>query len=120
MCYDSAEPPRELCGTFKITPPEIMNKQSYDFKIDSWALGFVLFELLSNEMPFIYEDKVQYLQSICHDEVDFDRYPIFKVISPAAKDLCLRLLEKDPDLRYSAKEALEHPWMMQKLTSESN
>jgi serine/threonine protein kinase/Ca2+-binding EF-hand superfamily protein len=43
------------------------------------------------------------------------RYESWREVSPAAKDLVLRLLAREPELRLSASEALGHEWV--KLTS---
>ena len=45
------------CGTFDYTPPEIMNKESYDESIDLWALGVVSYELMVGKLPFYKRSK---------------------------------------------------------------
>jgi serine/threonine protein kinase len=64
IVHETSRPLRENGGTFKYMPPEIILRRSYDNKVDSWALGFVLYELLSYSMPFEQEDPAEYRQAI--------------------------------------------------------
>ena len=41
-----------FCGTYEYMAPEIVNKQMYDFKIDVWSLGILLYELTHGYSPF--------------------------------------------------------------------
>jgi len=41
-----------LCGTFEYMAPEMIQKKPYDYKIDIWALGILLFELIQGFAPF--------------------------------------------------------------------
>ncbi len=39
----------------------------------------------------------------------------WSAISPEAVDLCRGLLQRDPKLRYTARQALDHPWITKSL-----
>jgi serine/threonine protein kinase len=39
-----------------------------------------------------------------------ENYPALRNVSPEAKDLLMRLLQKDPTKRISTKQALNHKW----------
>jgi len=41
-----------LCGTYEYMSPEMIQNRPYDYKIDIWALGILLFELISGSAPF--------------------------------------------------------------------
>lgn len=41
-----------LCGTFQYMAPQMIQKKPYDYKIDIWALGILLFELIQGFAPF--------------------------------------------------------------------
>ena len=49
--YDERCPPRSRCGTVTNMAPEMLKRQEYGPKVDVWALGIVLYELLSGELP---------------------------------------------------------------------
>jgi calcium-dependent protein kinase len=55
--------------------------------------------------------------SILTDKVDFGR-SYWKDISGEARDLVEALLQKDPAMRPSAKQALKHPWLRKGTVSE--
>lgn len=46
--YDAADPPTLSCGTKEYVAPEVLKDTGYDYKIDCYSLGIILFELLSN------------------------------------------------------------------------
>ena len=41
-----------LCGTLDYLPPEMVEGQHHDEKVDLWALGILCFELLVGHPPF--------------------------------------------------------------------
>lgn len=41
-----------FCGTPSYMSPEIVNKMDYSYEVDIWALGIVLFKILSGYFPF--------------------------------------------------------------------
>lgn len=49
-------------GTYIITAPEILRKEDYDEKSDCYSLGIVLFELLTNRLPFNWKNKEKFTQ----------------------------------------------------------
>lgn len=50
--YDSKNPPKSCCGTVATMAPEVVLCKPQDFKVDAYALGIVLYELLAFEKPF--------------------------------------------------------------------
>ena len=40
------------CGTPYNMAPEVCNGQNYDFKADIWALGVIMYELVTFKKPF--------------------------------------------------------------------
>ena len=43
---------KTLCGTYEYMSPEMVQNRPYDYKIDIWALGILLFELIAGKAPF--------------------------------------------------------------------
>ena len=42
-----------LCGTLLYIAPEVMKREKYSHKIDLWALGIILYEMLVDDHPFL-------------------------------------------------------------------
>ena len=41
-----------ILGTPLYMAPELFNEDTYNFKVDVWAIGVIVFELLTGEHPF--------------------------------------------------------------------
>ncbi|KAG0176742.1 hypothetical protein DFQ28_000066 [Apophysomyces sp. BC1034] len=98
------------CGTVGYTAPEIVRDQRYSKAVDMWAIGCVLYTLLSGFPPF-YDESIRALT----DKVAKGQYtflsPWWDPISDEAKDLIRNLLCVNPTERYTINEFFEHPWI---------
>lgn len=84
----------------------------YDHKADLFSIGIILCQLLTGWHPFyaIGDDEHKVREKITDPApVDFPN-GVWKLVSRDACDLCKKLLEKDPRNRFSAAQALAHPW----------
>lgn len=52
-CESLDKPLIEFCGTYEYMAPEIVKQQQYTEKVDNWALGVLLYELVHGKSPFI-------------------------------------------------------------------
>ena len=75
-----------------------------------WALGVILHELLTTELPFYSDNALEFKQNIVNQSLKLDDVELWQSVSEEAKDLVNKLLEKDPITRLSAQDALNHPW----------
>ena len=41
-----------FCGTYEYMAPEMLFGNNYDFSIDIWALGVLLYEMVHGHAPF--------------------------------------------------------------------
>lgn len=98
-------------GTPIYVAPEVL-KQSYDHRCDYWSLGVIIYVLLGGEPPFDGESNDEIFEKILGGKLSFEGKKWGK-ISSHAKDLIRKLLEVDPEKRYTAAQALNHPWMKQ-------
>ena len=55
-------------GTPLYMAPEILNENSYDNKIDIWAIGVLTTELLTGHPPFLGKSKEEVYYKICNKE----------------------------------------------------
>jgi len=98
------------CGTPYYVAPEILQGEGYDYKIDTWAAGVLLYVLLSGRLPFSGDSDVELFRAILETELVWKK-PQFDTVSAEAKDLILRLMTKDPAKRYDSAQALEHVFL---------
>lgn len=69
--------------------------------------------MIYNYPPFKGKDAVKIMQNIIKDEISYKNFPKGK-FSDEALDFMKFLLNKDPNKRPSAKEALSHRWLKDK------
>jgi len=70
-----------------------------------------MFILLSSQPPFHAKEDKEIFNKILNEPLHFNEKYWGKV-SSEAKDLVKKLLDKNPDTRLSAEEALSHPWFV--------
>ncbi|KAJ3041149.1 hypothetical protein HDV00_009864 [Rhizophlyctis rosea] len=98
------------CGTVGYTAPEILRDERYSKGVDMWALGCVLYTLLSGFPPFFDDSPRGLTEKVANGQFAF-LSPWWDDISIEAKDLVRRLLEVDTAKRYNIDEFLRHPWI---------
>lgn len=91
------------------TAPEIFKEESYNEKCDLWGVGVQLYLLLAGRIPFDGNSNDEIKQNVISGELETYYYP-WNNISEEAKDLVHNLLKVNPHERYSAQQALDHPW----------
>mmetsp|Transcript_16195 Transcript_16195/g.31340 ORF Transcript_16195/g.31340 Transcript_16195/m.31340 type:complete len:787 (+) Transcript_16195:1178-3538(+) len=97
-------PYTDLVGTMGYVAPEILRQESYTIAVDIWAVGIILYEMLSGIRPFVpYKD--------CLTESLAFPTPVFGHVSKEALGLVVKLLNRDATERFTAAEALQHVWL---------
>ncbi|OHT11747.1 Serine/threonine-protein kinase psk1 [Tritrichomonas foetus] len=90
-------------GTTEYLAPEIVLRKNYGIEIDFWALGIMLFEMLTESTPYYCEDRKTMLNAIV------TYAPFLKMVDDEnARDLIARLLIKDPAQRYTFEKLKNH------------
>ncbi|RZC84452.1 hypothetical protein C5167_047238 [Papaver somniferum] len=100
----------EIVGSPYYMAPEVL-KRNYGPEIDIWSAGVILYILLCGVPPFWAESEQGVAQAILRGTIDFKRDP-WPNVSENAKNLVQKMLEPDPKLRLTAKQVLEHPWIL--------
>ena len=100
----------EPYGTLTYCAPEIILDKPYLKSVDSWSLGVMTYLMLSGGLPFTGKDEHEIARNVVYSKVNFEKKPIWKVISNEAKDFISKLLDKDLKKRMEMTAALEHPW----------
>ncbi|GLC38958.1 hypothetical protein PLESTB_000465600 [Pleodorina starrii] len=81
--------------------------KTYDEKIDIWAAGVLVYELLVGNPPFEVDDPQETTRLILTGEAS--KYPVH--ISHYARDFVAQALTKSPEARPSAEQLLQHAWL---------
>ena len=84
---------------FYVAPETLMLKGS--IKSDIWSLGVIMYIMLSGKVPFTGQSSDQILKNVLNQEVGFS-HPSFIHVSQAAKDLILRMLDRNIDTRIAS------------------
>eukprot|EP01025_Chloroclados_australasicus_P056133 TRINITY_DN68_c0_g1_i1.p1 TRINITY_DN68_c0_g1~~TRINITY_DN68_c0_g1_i1.p1 ORF type:complete len:610 (-),score=23.29 TRINITY_DN68_c0_g1_i1:514-2343(-) len=117
------ETPNTRLGTIDYVAPEILqcpikvhpfqykgstHQLSYSSKVDVWALGILVYELLVGRPPFAGNSDAVTLTNIRVKEVHVPDH-----ITPLARDFILLCLNKNPQSRPSIDSLYNHPWLQQ-------
>ena len=94
--------PGQILGTFSYMSPEQIQGQEVDARSDLFALGIVLYEMLTGEHPWRRRSAVDTLHAILHD----DPPPIRTVALVGPASVVQKLLRKNPADRYPSAEAV--------------
>ena len=90
-----------IVGTIDYLPPEALNGDPIDTRMDIWAFGVMLFEMLAGERPFTGNGIVEVIQAIATQDI-----PDLEDAAPDAPialiDVVYRMLERDPQARISS------------------
>jgi calcium/calmodulin-dependent protein kinase I len=88
-----------------------LRKKGYGREVDLWSLGVITYILLCGYPPFYDQNNVVLFKQIMSGKYEFDR-PWWDNISEKAKDFIRHLLVLDPAQRYTARMALNHPFIV--------
>ena len=89
----------QLVGTAAYLAPEQIEGEPIDQRIDVWALGVVLYQMLTGKLPF----RAAYEPAVLHRIVSEDPDPLLAERPECPSRLASiveKCLEKDPDLRF--------------------
>ncbi|KAL8555207.1 hypothetical protein ACS0TY_003132 [Phlomoides rotata] len=114
---DFTDPVVGLFGSIDYVSPEVLSGDKVTPKSDIWSLGVILYILLSGYPPFIAQTNRQKQQMILNGQFSFYE-KTWKNISSSVKQLITSLLKVDPNLRPSAEEIVQHPWVTGDLAKQ--
>ncbi|XP_071413194.1 serine/threonine-protein kinase PAK 3-like [Pithys albifrons albifrons] len=97
-------------GTAHWMAPEYITKDAYGPKVDIWALGILVIEMLQGEPPYFQELPAKALHLIASQGIP--ELQNSEKLSPALQHFLTCCLQTDEDSRWSAEELLQHPFLL--------
>ncbi len=94
-----------LGSPYYMAPEQMMSSRDVDERVDIWALGIVLFELLTGRCPF----EADTMPGLCHKVVNDPTPAVAELRADVPHGLCAiieRCLMKDPAQRFASAEDL--------------
>lgn len=98
-----------VVGSSYYVAPEVL-KKSYSEACDLWSLGVIVYMLLSGAPPFYGKNDEAIKASIVQGEYTFP-HELFRDVSDEAMAFVSTLLSYNIEYRYTADQALSHPWL---------
>lgn len=100
---------RPNSGTAYYLAKEVFDGNGYGKPVDLWAVGIVLFVILSGRFCFFGDTDERFMRRLRAGV----RFPESEwgTISEGARSLIRGLLRPDPATRLTASQALRHPWL---------
>jgi serine/threonine protein kinase len=83
-------------------------EKSYDSKIDVWALGILLYEMVHGDAPYGEDTPIPQKMDFIKNNKEFD---YSSDLSEDLSDLIKKILQPDPEKRLSMAQIFEHEWM---------
>jgi serine/threonine protein kinase len=90
-------PPNVLMGTADYLAPEVISGGDVDARADVYALGIVLYEMLTGLVPFAGRDSIQMLRAHCEEDIP----PLPLEVPQALRSVVERALRREPRARFA-------------------
>ena len=99
-----------MCGTPDYLAPEIILNEGHDYSVDYWALGVLIYEMVTGWPPFYADEPMKTYEKIVACAVSFPVY-----ITRQLSDLVSKLLSTQPgrrlgNLKGGISDIMKHKW----------
>ena len=88
-----------VCGTWEYMAPEVLCGKGYDYSVDWWSLGVLMYEMLVGVCPFEGGNKSQTMHNVMKKQII---YP--DSLSTDSVSLLKGFLRRDPTKRFGSQE----------------
>ncbi|KAJ7977973.1 Mitogen-activated protein kinase kinase [Quillaja saponaria] len=100
---------KSMKGTPYWMAPEVILQTGHSCSADIWSVGCTVIEMATGKPP--WSQQYQEVAALFHIGTTKSHPPIPEHLSVGAKDFLLKCLQKEPNLRQSASELLQHPFV---------
>ncbi|KAI4317777.1 hypothetical protein L6164_025620 [Bauhinia variegata] len=100
---------KSMKGTPYWMAPEVILQTGHSFSADIWSVGCTVIEMATGKPP--WSQQYQEVAALFHIGTTKSHPPIPEHLSSEAKDFLLKCLQEEPNLRPSASELLQHPFI---------
>ncbi|CAH9085831.1 unnamed protein product [Cuscuta epithymum] len=100
---------KSMKGTPYWMAPEVILQTGHNFSADIWSVGCTVIEMATGRPP--WSEQYQEVAALFHIGTTKSHPPIPEHLSAAAKDFLLKCLQKEPNLRSTASDLLQHPFV---------
>ncbi len=99
---------KAVVGSSYYIAPEVL-KQKYNEKCDTWSVGVILYMLIVGRAPFDGKNDDEIIDNIKKGKFNAKHKKLLNA-SSEVQDLVKHLLQVNVKKRFSASDALKHPW----------
>jgi len=104
-------------GTTDYMAPEMLEGAKYGFGVDVWGVGVLAYIMLCGYPPFYGKTENERVEKILSGHFEFAD-EVWDTVSESAKNFICHLLVMQPQARYTAAQALKHPWITKASLAE--
>jgi serine/threonine protein kinase len=104
-----------FCGTTEYMAPETIDNCGFNEKVDEWAAGVIMFNMLTGADPFSSNNDLEYQDNIKFKNIKFEY-----IKNESLRELNKKLLNRFMAKRITAKEALKELRQIKKNLNYNN
>ncbi|ETV86121.1 AGC protein kinase, variant [Aphanomyces astaci] len=88
---------KTVCGTNEYMAPEMIRNKPYSHAVDWWALGALIYEMVTGYPPFRHNNRKKLLEKICTEKLSLPKF-----LHADTHSILKQLLERNVDKRLGA------------------
>ncbi|BBN16920.1 mitogen-activated protein kinase kinase kinase ANP1 [Marchantia polymorpha subsp. ruderalis] len=109
---------KSMKGTPYWMAPEVIRQTGHNWQADIWSVGCTVIEMATGKPP--WSQQFQEVAALFHIGTTKSHPPIPEHLSANGKNFLLKCLQREPRLRPSAADLLQHPFVTEQLREESS